>query len=203
MKKLGIFALASIMVMGLAISAQATLIINNSAEPTLWSIIDGWTGLSLNQNDLQNATALGTLSAGSYAIVDYAKYAGFSQTIDVPSGNLLNLTSGNVNTPSNIPFSEVASFGFSDTSSGGGTRTTVNQNPPNQSYGFIFNLGQFNPAFAGQYVVAFEDGAGCRYGDSDYNDLVAHVSTVPVPPSALLLGSGLLGIIGVRRLRKS
>ncbi len=203
MKKLGIFVLASIMVMGLVMSAQATQVINTNGEPTLSSIINGWTGLSLSQSDLQNAAVLGTLSAGSYAVVDYAKYATFSETLNVPGYNLLNLTGGNVNTSANIPFSEMATFGFSDTSSGGGTRTTVNQNSPNQSYGFIFNLGQFDSNLAGQYIVAFEDGGGGTYGDSDYNDMVARVSSVPLPPSALLLCSGLLGLIGLRRFRKS
>ena len=44
-------------------------------------------------------------------------------------------------------------------------------------------------------------------GDMDYNDLVLHVSRtpdpVPLPPTALLLGSGLVALVGLRRWRKN
>jgi hypothetical protein len=49
-------------------------------------------------------------------------------------------------------------------------------------------------------------GYGC--GDKDYQDMIVKLVTssgftpVPVPPSALLLGSGLLGLVGLRKVRK-
>ncbi len=213
MKKLVILALAAIMVMGLALSVQASQTINtpwapdtgDASELNLYTIINGWTGLALTNAQLQSATVLPTLNAGSYTLLNYAGYSAFSQTLEVPSGTLETVAAGaNVNLPVNVPFSEGATaiFGFSDNANGGALHlTTQNQNGSGQSNGFIFDLSQFSSTFAGQYIVAFEDGAGTPYGDSDYNDMVGRVSTVPLPPSALLMGSGLfgMGLLGWRR----
>ena len=208
MKKLGILALAAVMVMGLALSPHATInqtINDNTGEGSLWSIINLWTGLSLGQSDLEGATVLDQLGAGSYVVTNYAFHAGWTQTLTVPtSGDLLS-GNGQINASTNIPFSEAATFGFTDNATSP-PKNTVNQNGGgNQSSGFIFDLGKLG-GVKGQYIVAFEDGGGGGvpiYGDSDYNDMVARVNVVPVPPSAILLGSGLLGLVGLRRCRKS
>ena len=49
------------------------------------------------------------------------------------------------------------------------------------------------------WVIAWEDLPGG--GDRDFNDLVVEVSLapVPIPPAILLLGSGLVAMIGIRR----
>jgi hypothetical protein len=211
MKRIAIFVLAAIMLMGLALSAQANQTINtpwapdtgNASELNLYTIISGWTGLAVTNAQLQSATVLETLPAGPYTLLNYAGYSAFSQTLEVPSGILETVAaSANVNQAVNVPFSEANTFGFSDNANGGTLPlTTQNQNGlGNQSNGFIIPLAQFG-GLAGQYIVAFEDGAGTPYGDSDYNDMVGRVSTVPVPPSALLMVSGLFGIglLGWRR----
>ena len=67
-------------------------------------------------------------------------------------------------------------------------------------------MGSINAAYAGDYLVAFEDGDSHQpLNDMDYNDLVfvVQANAVPIPPSVILLGSGLLGLVGLRRLRKS
>ena len=50
------------------------------------------------------------------------------------------------------------------------------------------------------YVVGFGDGAD----DHDYDDLVIAVKAnpVPIPAAVWLLGSGLLGLVGIRRRKK-
>jgi hypothetical protein len=211
-KKIGIFALAAVLVLGLALSASAnqTINVNPGGEPNLWEIINGWTGLSLTQANLEGAPVLETLGAGDYTVINHATNAGFSQTLTVPVNNdLVSIpaNAGNTNTASNIPFSEAAAFPFTDKADGGTfTKSTINQNGAgNQSNGFIFDLFALsgnNATFAGQFIVAFEDGDDAQpYSDSDYNDMVARVAPVPIPPSALLMGSGLLGLglVGWRR----
>lgn len=91
---------------------------------------------------------------------------------------------------------------FDDTTASNGdikyTEKTLNSGVLSQSNGLIFKISDCH------YIVAFEDGAGASsLGDYDYNDLVLNVVTcpspTPIPGSLLLLGSGLLGVIGLRR----
>ena len=57
---------------------------------------------------------------------------------------------------------------------------------------------------AGNYIIAWEDLSGL--GDEDFNDLVVEISgvrPVPIPAAILLLGSGLVGLVGIRRKIKA
>ena len=87
--------------------------------------------------------------------------------------------------------------------------TTQNQNSASshyhQSSDLIFDLGEINPLYAGQYIIAFEEGQNRhRLGDLDYNDLVLHVhrldagNHVPLPGTLPLVGGGLLCLLTLR-----
>ncbi len=147
----------------------------------------------------------------------YASYAGFTQTpgwylagtpgtatafgFTATADGIITLPGGS------IAIHPTGEFGFYDHFVGEVTGTKYTEKALNNKYtlttlqytqsnGFIFDLGN------GSYIVAFEDGATSQpYGDNDYNDLVFKVTVVatpvPIPPSALLQGSRLLGLVGL------
>ncbi len=223
MKKIGIFALAAIMVMGLALSAQATTILTpwapngpqGTSEVNLYAIVSGWTGETILNVDLEGAANLGTLGAGCYDLLEYATYAGYSQTLTVPTDNHLAITPPSKFNSADvafapIQFTQASSFAFTDGSNSfTSLLATDGSGALDRLPGLIIDLGVINPALTGQYLVAFEDGDasnfsnGVFHGDQDYNDMVGLVREcpVPVPPSVLLMGSGLLGLglVGWRR----
>jgi len=98
-------------------------------------------------------------------------------------------------------------FGFADYFTGTTTGTkytqlSLNSGSPSQTNGLIFSVS------ANQYIVAFEDGGSSQpLGDKDYNDMVLVVTRtfhpIPLPPTVLLLGSGLLGLVGLRKWKKN
>lgn len=216
-KKLAI--LLGVLLVGLAWSAQANAITINPApasEESLWTIATGW-GFTVSQTQLQNATPLATLAAGSYTVIDLARYAandddgGFytgispvpshTATVSSISGTaLVDPDTNPYNSAVSITFKPTAPFGFyNNDESTSYLGTTQNQNTGSQSNGYIFDLG------SGYYLVGFEDGGSNQpLNDMDYNDLVFVVkaNAVPVPPSLLLFASGLLGLVGLSWRRK-
>lgn len=152
----------------------------------------------------------------------YATWAGFTQQPgtnpkDSTSATLLTIA-GVFPTPSSannyfdfggitltITTDGSGNFGFADkyTGSSNGTKyTQASLNSDGFNNGLIFAIDNNN------FIVAFEDGDSAQpCGDKDYNDLVLFVHRdyrqIPLPPSALLLGSGLLGLVGLRRWRKN
>jgi hypothetical protein len=174
---------------------------------------------SSSQAIANNVPIVETLPAGlqKLTVSAYATFAGFTQNPGFyPAGNTSILeymsplftaafpaTTDGIFAITDWPANafSVAQFGFFDdtTASSGDikyTQLALNSGGFTQSNGLIFQIS------GNHWIVAFEDGAGARsLGDMDYNDLVLNVTAVPVPPSALLMGSGLLGLglVGWRR----
>ena len=145
-----------------------------------------------------------------------------------PSNDISNVTENSLPTnfqviPVGGPFNNngisvqpygAADFGASVTSDWLGGGSPNGGVPPNTVANFIFNLTGTNldTLNANSFVQALSTGGGggqqfflARFrgfdnGGSDKEP--AKVAPVPIPPSALLLGSGLLGLIGLGWRRK-
>ncbi len=74
---------------------------------------------------------------------------------------------------------------------------------PTEFYGALYPTSYTIDTGIPIYMIAFEDGSDL--GDRDYNDLVAFVTgvhNVPLPGAVFLLGTGLIGVAGIRRMFK-
>lgn len=62
---------------------------------------------------------------------------------------------------------------------------------------FVTTAFTYNSVYfaAGDLLLLFNDGGG----DADYDDFVLHGAPTPIPGAIWLLGSGLIGLVGLRR----
>jgi hypothetical protein len=217
MKRICIFLLAAIMVGGLAWSAQAvtTVLDPSNGEMHLNQIVansafGSVTGYATSQAFANAFLIVQTLPAFmSVEVTAYARFADFTQDPGMyNAGNKntgfffsslsppVSLGKGIFTSPDVKFVSGATPIGFKDNINAGQYTlfSEVALNQGSLANGLIFKISDTH------YIVAFEDGAGAgKLGDKDYNDLVLNVVTspVPIPGSVLLLGSGLLGLVGL------
>jgi hypothetical protein len=221
MRRIYFMLFIAILVVAPAFSAQAVTITDNNDEMHLYQIVanqafGSLTGYASSQ-DFANAFPIleslpATVGDAYYVVTAYANFASFTQdpgTYLTASPNTLvklgtpfPVGADGIFSPAPIAFQASSDIGFFDQTSGGGTKYTqlaLNPGHPAQSNGLIFKIADDH------FIVAFEDGGWDQpLGDKDYNDLVLNVTTshAPIPGSLILLGSGLLGLVGLRRSKK-
>jgi hypothetical protein len=219
MKPGNLLLMVLVLLLGTAVAAPAVTLHTPwkscQKEESLYQIISAW-GFPVDYTTLQHATPLESLPAGTYVMSHYAIGRGKSQprgfypwAITPPGcgdqppadGIQLLIPKQSGNWACDIAFTETSEFGFFETSRKGTILLTTQNHlsairPYHQLSGLIFDLGEIDPLYCGQYIVVFEDGRWrhpfCRL---DYHDLVIHVEAVPLPGTLPLVGGGLLCLL--------
>jgi hypothetical protein len=211
-----------VLLLGMVVAAPAVTIYSPwEARPhgeNLYQILAAW-GFPVDNETLQYATPLERLPAGTYSISHYAldldkpQPRGIYPWAPTPPGRndqppadaiQLLIPKQPGNWEGDITFSETSDFGFFEaTKKQTILLTTQDQKSTPSHYrrssGLIFDLGEINPLYAGQYLIAFESGGNRHHFWSlDGNSLVIplqrldNVNPVPLPGSLPLMGGGLL-----------
>jgi hypothetical protein len=225
MKPGNLLLMVLVLLLGMAVAAPAVTIHSpwqaGPNEENLYQILAAW-GFPVDNHTLQHATSLESLPAGTYSISHYAIDLGKPQPQgiyhwaltppgrnDQPPADGMQLLIPNKpgNWEGDIIFTETSDFGFFEaTKKKTILLTTQNQNSASSHYhrssGLIFDLGEINPLYAGQYLIAFEAGGNRHHFWSlDGNSLVIHVhrlddvNHVPLPGTLPLVGGGLLCLV--------
>ncbi len=219
--KLLIVALTVLLGTAAAASAISLHAPRRSGQPEqdLYPLIQAW-GLTIDLDDLKHATPLETLPGGAYVIAHYASDLNMVQLMGVysprapitrgtrsPNDATVLLTAWQSgNWTCNLAFSETSTFAFFDViKKPASLMTTEKQNSApghHHACGSIYDLGEINPLYAGQYIIAFENDRIRRADGNPNYGLVVHVSSAPLPATLPLVASGLLGLLIFRWRRK-
>ncbi len=192
MKPGNLLLMVLVLLLGMAVAVPAVTIHtpwkSGPKEENLYQIITAW-GFPVDNNTLQHATPWKACLRAPISINHYAVDPGKSQPQGIyPSaptppgrgdqppadGIQLLIPKKPGNWECDITFTDNLGFWFFEaTKKKTILLTTQNQNsassPYHQSSGLIFDLGEINPLYAGQYIIAFEEGRNRhRFGDLDY-----------------------------------
>ena len=211
-----------VLLLGLAVSAPAVTMHSpwkpGHHEANLDQILATW-GFSLDNQALQSATPLESLPAGTYSMSYYAldldksrprgnhywtpTHPGRKNQPSADGGQLL-IPKKPGNWEADITFTETSDFDFVEaTKKRTILLTTQDQNSASshrhRDKGLIFDLGEINPLYAGQYLIAFQAGKNHPHFFSlDKTSLVIQVqrlddaNPVPLPGTLPMMGGGLL-----------
>ena len=218
MKPGNLLLMVLVLLLGMSVAAPAVTIHTpefGQKEENLSQIISAW-GFPIDINTLRHATPLESLPAGSYSISHYAIDLGKLQIYhsalgpqgrghQPPADGIQWLLPRKaVSRECDLSFTETSDFVFFEATERKTILLTIqNQNSASSHYhrssGLIFDLGEIDPLYYGQYIIAFEEGRNRHpFGRLDYNDLLVHVSRldadnqVPLPGTLPLVGGGLL-----------
>jgi hypothetical protein len=134
--------------------------------------------------------------------------------IDNPSNSLITVFNGTDSPTTSTVVVPYTNYGYVLVGPGGTFYSDAaakrTDSTSDGNFAFFAPTGTYTGT-AGQYsgnawYVGVEDLSMLGCTDIDYQDMVFKVSTTdlpaPLPPSALLLGTGLLGLVGLRKFRK-
>lgn len=225
MKPGNLLLMVLVLLLGTAVAAPAVTVHTpwkvGPNEENLYQILAAW-GFPVDNHTLQHATPLESLPAGTYVMshcaIDPVKSRPrgiYPWALTPPGcgnqppadGIQLLIPKQSGNWACDITFTETSDFGFFETTQKKTIfLTTQNYKSASSHYhrssGLIFDLGEINPLYAGQYIIAFEEGRNHHpFCSLDYNDLVIHVhrldggNHVPLPGTLPLVGGGLLCLV--------
>ncbi|MFA4904199.1 MAG: hypothetical protein WC600_15810 [Desulfobaccales bacterium] len=204
MKKLGIFVLAAIMVMGLALSAQATNVITGN----LWHVPE-----ATSQNAIP-ANVPGTTADVAFDVNSPFNFSGTSVTVGtwLASSGAFNIVENTAGTLASLMDNgsqgTLVQFKGLVTVTTGQTFTVTHDDGLTLIIGGVdlgFNPGPTSPTTTTETYTGPSGNFPFElvYGECCGGPAVLQVdlpfTNVPVPPSAILMGSGLLGLVAFRR----
>jgi hypothetical protein len=159
-----------------------------------WGIGGGLADLNFYFNNTNGSrqTAMQIEVAGNDALNTF----GYYDTVGI-----YQLFTGPQTAGASTTFSPVGNYGFYIGTPTGNYYTQSSMNPAADQQFQHFALFQQSADnyWIGMEDLPFLDSLGNKVSDKDYNDMVVTVRPVPIPAAVWLLGSGLLGLAGIRR----